>query len=439
MIDFPSSLHKSIKTPLFLGLGFLALSAISCSMESSNGNDMQDNGLALMKQIVQPIRDNVKKYKEYWSGDEAGDGKNSDEYLDSYNEYANSVIEQIRLIKNNPDNTQAYLDLVEAIEFQELFNPKANDTSREKALREMTRWLNTAIKKFPNNKELYLKRADIYFDNEQWQKAKADYTHLISMDSGDGIALASRGRVYEKLGLQKKAQQDIKAYQHIQLETADEYFRRGLFYYFRGQFDLAEGDFSKNIDLDLEKGDGYTFRAEIYFVQNRYDESIADYRKMIEIDPVTASFGLSRIGMNYYYQGNYPQAEATFVEALKREPYLWTVVEWVFARHQQGKSSQSALEYMADQFSDEYLEGAVIHLFLDKISPEELLTKKIELSSFTENTELSNTYFYLGKYYAMKGNAEQARTMFNKSIQASKKRFMPGHLFSKKELARLES
>jgi regulator of sirC expression with transglutaminase-like and TPR domain len=61
---------------------------------------------------------------------------------------------------------------------------------------------------------------------DEWQKAKADYTRIISMDPEDADAFKSRGRVNEKMGLEKEAQQDFDAYEQIQPQTADQYFRR---------------------------------------------------------------------------------------------------------------------------------------------------------------------------------------------------------------------
>lgn len=393
---------------------------------------MQNNGLALMKQIIQPIKDNIKKDKELWGGND------TEEDLATYNQYSKTIKEEKKRIKEHPENAQAYLDLVDALEGGEAYNPHTDKKSQEKAYREMFRWLTTAIKKHPNHKDLYWKRAHLSFRNEKWQKAKIDYTHLISMDSDNGAALSFRGRVYEKLGLKKEAQHDFDAYAQIQLGTAWDFHKRGLFYYFHGDFDLAEQDFSKDIELDPKKGDGYTFRAEIYFDQNRYGESIADYKKMIEIDPFWSGFALVRIGMNYYYQGNFQKAEEAFAEALKQDPYLFTVVAWYVSRQKQGKSSQAALEYIADHFSDEHLEGATIHLFLGKISPEELLKKKSDLPETTKGTSLSTAYFHLGQYYLIRDNPSKAKSMFEKSIQAGKARSIPGSLFSEKELFRLK-
>jgi len=434
-LHFPN--NNVTKTPLLLSLGLLTLFLFSCSTESSDGIDMQDNGLAFMKQIVQPIKDNIKKDKELW-GDE-NDEERDAEYLESYNEYGTTIEKQTRLIKNNPKDIKAYLDLVEAIEYQEIFNPQANDKSRERSHRERVRWMTTAIKNHPDNKEFYRKRAEAYFANEQVHKAKADYNQIISMDPQDGDAISSRTRIYEKLNLKKEAQQDFIAYNQIQLETADDFHWRGYFNYSRGDFDLAEKDFSKDIELDPIKGDGYIFRAEIYFAQSRYDDSISDYKKMIEIEPDLAGLGWLRTGFNYYYQGKYKKAEDAFVKTLNVAPHLGIVVAWYLARHQQGKSSKAALEYIADQFSDEYLDGAVIHLFLDKISPEKFLKKNSDPPEAWEGTNLSSAYFYLGQYYLMRDNPSKAKTMFEKSIQAAKAWYMPMSLLSEKELARLKA
>ena len=160
---------------------------------------------------------------------------------------------------------------------------------------------------------------------------------------------------------------------------------------------------------------------------------------MIDIEPDLAGLGWLRTGFNYYYQGKYIKAEDAFVKTLNVAPHLGIVIAWYLSRHQQGKSSKAALEYMANQFSDKHLDGAVIHLFLDKVSPEELLNKKSDPPETVEGITLSSAYYYLGQYYLMRDNPSKAKAMFEKSIQAAKTWYMPMNLFSEKELSQLKA
>jgi len=436
MTNLLPTVSKITKTLLLFCWCFLSL---SCSNESSSGDDMQDNGLAFMKQIVQPIKDNIKKEKEFWGDDETDDSEDTAENLGTYNEYGNTVKEQTQQIKDNPENTQAYLDLVEALDYQEIFNPHTEDKSQKKAYQEMTQWLTAGIKQHPDDKELYRERAKVYFKSEEFHKAKDDYTHIIKLDPQDGDAFKSRGQIHEQLGQRKEAQRDFETYAIIQPGADIQYYQRGLFYYMRGEFNLAEPAFTKYIESDPTKGSGEIFRAEIYFAQNRYDDSIADYKRMIELDPDMAGFGLFRIGVNYYYQGKYKLAEDTFVEMLKLDPSLGAVVFWYLSRQKQGKSSKAALDYIGDQFGKEHLERAVIHLFLNKLPPEDVLNKALEVQGLTVDQSSSIGHYYVGQYYLMRDSPSKAKTMFEKSIQMSKGRFVPGTLFSEKELARMKS
>lgn len=431
MANVLPSLSKITRTSLLLGLGFLFLIAtFSCS----SGEDRQDNGLALMQQIVQPLKDAIKKYKEFWGDDDDTEGD-----LESFNEYATEIKAHKEKVKDHPEDTQAYLDLAEAIDFQELYNAEASEKTQRAAYLEMIRWLTTAIKNLPDNKELYKKRAGVYADNQQYPNALADYTYVIKLYPQDGDTFSSRGRAYEKMGLEKEAQQDFDAYTKIQPQTAQQYHTRGLFYYFRDHFDLAEPDFSKSIDLEPNKDSGYLFRAEIYFTQNRYDDSTADYKKILDLDSFLTGFGLSRTGMNYYYQGNYKMAEKVLEKALRQDPSLDTVAWWYLSRQKQGKTSKAALEHIANHFGDEHLEGAVIHFFLDKVSLEELLKKKRDPTGITADHNTSMALYYAGQYDLMRGDVVKARAKFEQSIQESEEPYNPGRLFSEKELARLQS
>lgn len=434
MANLLRSLSKITRNSLLLGLGFITFSTFSCSTESSSGDDIQDNGLTLMQQIVQPLKDNIKKEMELWGGDEDAEGD-----LETFKEYATKIKAHKEIIKAHPENAQAYLDLVEAIDFHEAFNPEGDDKSRQTAYLKMVRWLNTAIKNQPSNKELHRKRAKVYSDNQQYPKGLADYTHIIEKNPLDGRALLSRGRVHEKMGHPKEAQKDIDTYLRIKPTSAEQYYWRGMYHYMKGHFVLAEKDFSKSVDLDPNYESAYFFRAEIYFALNRFDDSNVDYKKSLELEPLVTGFSLGRMGMNYYYQGKYKTAEEVLAKCLRVAPSLDAVAWWYLSRQKQSKSSQAALEHIVEHFGDEHLDGAVIHLFLDKLSPEALLKKKGRSNITTIDISISMAHYYVGQYYLMRGDAVKARAMFEKSIQEGKELNNPGRLFSEKELARLKS
>ena len=425
------SLSQIPTIPLLLGWGFLTISTFSCS----SGDDMQDNGLALMQQIVQPLKDNIKKNKELWGygeNDIAGDLKN-------YNDYTQKIKEHTKQIKTHPEDTQSYLNLVEAIELQEAYNPQADDKSKKRAYRTIIDWLDIAIKKESGNKELYRKRAEAYYEIQQYQKSITDYSHVLAIDSLDKSAILWRGRAHEKMGLKKEAQRDFDAYVHIESGgTAEQYHSRGLFYYTRGNFELAEQALSKSIELDPNYEPSYFFRAEIYFVQNRYDDSNADYKKSLELESYLTGFILGRMGMNYYYQGNYKMAEEVLEKGLKQDPSLDAVAWWYLSRQKQDKSSKAALEHITQHFGAENLGGAALHFFLDKISVDELLKKKYSSNISTMDYSISMALYYVGQHYLMRGDTAKAKTTFEQSIQEGEEWYFPGRLFSEKELARLK-
>ena len=121
-----------------------------------------------------------------------------------------------------------------------------------KAIPEITE----AIKLDPENSKMLQRRADIYFEQQKFDLADADYRQLIALDPGDVMGYMGIGR------------------------NANEQKR----------WDDAIAQFDYVIKLAPEYSSGYSFRAESYMGKEKWNEAADDLIKALDIDNDNKAF-----------------------------------------------------------------------------------------------------------------------------------------------------
>lgn len=116
----------------------------------------------------------------------------------------------------------------------------------------------TAITAKPDDTELYGRRAQIYYEQDEYDLANADYKKMISLDEGDVMG-------YMGIGRNANAQK---------------------------QWDDAISQFDYVIKLASDYSLGYSFRAESYIGKQQYDKAIDDVLAALSIDGDNKAFYL---------------------------------------------------------------------------------------------------------------------------------------------------
>ena len=66
----------------------------------------------------------------------------------------------------------------------------------------------------------------------------------------------------------------------------ESYYKRGIAYYKKREYDKAIADFSEVIERDSNHAESYYNRGNAYCDNVDFDEAIADYTKAIELKPL---------------------------------------------------------------------------------------------------------------------------------------------------------
>jgi Mlc titration factor MtfA (ptsG expression regulator)/Tfp pilus assembly protein PilF len=210
-----------------------------------------------------------------------------------------------------------------------------------------------AIRLHPDLGDAYQRRADLYYDEGEYDQAIADYSAVIRLNPADPETFRDRGAVHRDLGLYDQALADFNEAIRLCPDYAEAYCERAAVYSEEGDFDKALADLGKAIRLDAKDDAAYNQRGLVYCEQGEYEKAIRDFSKALRLYPHSADVygnrALAHIGKQeydkaiadcalaleidsrlpeaykvrgvaQYHKSNYGQAIADCTEAIRLDP-----------------------------------------------------------------------------------------------------------------------
>jgi len=176
--------------------------------------------------------------------------------------------------------------------------------------------LNQDIKNNPDSFKLYLERAQIYFDMEEYKKCVADCKKAISLDDKDAVAYVLLSCAYNILKEHDKALVNFNKAIELNEKDASAYYNRGSLYVDINEYDKALADFNKAIELNEKDASAYYNRGTLYGNIEEYDKALADFNKAIELNE-NYVFAYNNRGTLYGDIKEYDKALADFNKAIE--------------------------------------------------------------------------------------------------------------------------
>ncbi len=186
--------------------------------------------------------------------------------------------------------------------------------------------------------EFYRTYAKACFDKKQYKVAIDICNEALQITPDDANICNIRGYTYSTLEENDKAIADFSKAIELDTKFAYPYYNRGNAYRNQQKYDQAIADYSKAIDLDLKYAYAYRSRGLAYANQQKYDEAIADYSKAIELDSKFANAYNNR-GIAYDDLKEYPKAIADYSKAIELDP------KYANAYHNRGNAYYNQQEY----------------------------------------------------------------------------------------------
>lgn len=225
--------------------------------------------------------------------------------------------------------------------------------------------------------------------------------------------------------------------------TDDEYaqllYERGVLYDSLGLRALARNDFSTALAIRPDIPEVFNFLG-IYFTQaGNYDAAYEAFDSVLELDPTYNYAHLNR-GIALYYGGRDKLAQDDLLAFYQDDPNDPFRSLWLYIVEQKldEKQAKEALKQRFEKSDKEQWGWNIVEFYLGNIS-EATLMERLKADA-TDNTSLaehlSETNFYLGKYYLSLGDMDSATALFKLAVANNVHNFVE-HRYALLELSLL--
>ena len=274
---------------------------------------------------------------------------------------------------------------------------------------------NWALQHDPNYVAAYCERGIAYAAKGEHDRAIQDYDQALQHDPNYVAAYCERGIAYAAKGEHDRAIQDYdQALQHDPNYVAA-YCERGIAYAAKGEHDRAIQDYDQALQHDPNYVAAYCERGVAYAAKGEHDRAIQDYDQALQHDPSYVAAYCER-GIAYAAKGNYDRAIQDYNRALRRAP------SFAAAYCNRGLSYKRKGEY--DRAKSDLIKA--LELGYDRATVEALLAELRQERERREQAEAAERerqrweraeqYANQGRFYAAKGNYDQARNCLYKAL-----------------------
>lgn len=235
-------------------------------------------------------------------------------------------------------------------------------------------------------------------------------------DTDLAIVFANRGYAYDDVGDYARAIADYDVSLQLVPDVAVVLNNRGLSYGNMDNFGRAVADYDRS--LKVEPGDStvYSNRARAYVRIGKIKQAMDDYDAALRLDPENINANSDR-GLAHFFQSDWKKSSVDIGQAITIggvDPYrsLWRAL----ALARGGESWQALLTADASHLDLTEWPGPVVRFLLGEIPEAQVLSEAWHEEPRLAKQRQCEAYFYLGQQALIRGEAERARDLFEKSV-----------------------
>jgi tetratricopeptide (TPR) repeat protein len=180
--------------------------------------------------------------------------------------------------------------------------------------------VDSLVTRYPDEKEGYLLRGNLYENNKNLEAAKQSYQQAINVDTAYAQAVMSLGYLYSTTGEPEKAAVQMQKYIRLAPEAADPRASYADILVRVGRYDEALEQYRKSLELKPDYWYAIREIGNIYMAMGRLKEAEEQFHASLKLLPQNRQVEATHAqqdGLLDFYRGKYEEAVRLFNEALR--------------------------------------------------------------------------------------------------------------------------
>ncbi len=195
--------------------------------------------------------------------------------------------------------------------------------------RDDMKFLNTLeqwLKKFPEDRDAYMRMADVYRGWRNEQEEIKCHEKLISLDPKYKLSYNQMGYAYANMGDFDKAIFYINQYKTLAPDEVNPYESAGDIYTLMGEYKLATQNYERAIAINEDFLDAYMSLGHVYLHSGKYKKALQMYQQFLTraTNQYERSAGYFMLGQTYSILENYEKAQQSYEKSLDENDFSLT-------------------------------------------------------------------------------------------------------------------
>ncbi len=193
------------------------------------------------------------------------------------------------------------------------------DRDDMKYLKTLEQWL----KKFPEDRDVYMRMADVYYSWSNEEEELKCHEKLISLDPKYKLSYNQMGYAYAYLGEFDKAISNINQYKALAPDEVNPYDSAGDIYMLMGEYKQAAQNFKQAIAINENFLDAYISLGHVYLHSGKYEKALQMYQQFLTkaTNQYERSAGYFMLGQTYSILENYEKAQQSYEKSLDENAF----------------------------------------------------------------------------------------------------------------------
>jgi lipoprotein NlpI len=239
---------------------------------------------------------------------------------------------------------------------------------------------------------------------------------------GQVFAFYNRGNAWQAKGNIDRAIADYTEAIRLNPRLREAFNNRGNAWKAKGDLDRAIADYTEAIRLNPQSKEAFNDRGSAWQSKGDLDRAVADYSEAIRLDSQYA-LALKNRGRAQYYQGKFSSAVSDLTQSQQLQPNTYTALWLYLARTRGGGEAKVELSSNTRGLDEKKWPAALVGLYLGKATPATVTSQAGDSNGKTREEQLCEAHFYLGAWSLLRGEKQQARTLFTQAQNDCPKNF----------------